>query len=78
MTVINKGKDMIRYIKRLFKKENKPAEKIRLTVKNGRLVKAYYPAHIVGDHLKHSIARQQIACYEIKLNGNPLFRGLGG
>jgi len=41
-------------------------------VKNGRIVKVYYPACIVGDHAKHSIFWQQLSDYEIKLNGNPL------
>jgi len=80
-----------RLVMRLFgKKEELKPEKIRLTVKNGRLVKVYYPACIVGNHAKHAMAacivgnhakhamaRQQVTCYEIKLNGNPLLRGLG-
>jgi len=67
-----------RLVMRLFgKKEELKPEKIRLTVKNGRLVKVYYPACIVGNHAKHAMARQQVACYEIKLNGNPSLRGLG-
>ena len=67
-----------RFVMRLFsKKEKLKPEKIRLTVKSGRLVKAYYPACIVDDHAKHAMARQQVACYEIKLNGSLFFRGLG-
>ncbi len=61
----------------LGKKEEAKPEKIRFRVKNGKLVSAYYPAHIVDDHLKHAAARQYVACYEIELNGSPFLKGLG-
>jgi len=63
---------------RFFRKRKtiKP-EKIRMRVRGGRLVSVYYPAHIVGDHMKHATARQEVFCYEIKLNGSPMLGYLG-
>jgi len=61
------------FIKRLFKR--KPKEKIVLRVRGNKLIYAYCPQSF-GEQLP--MIRQQIACYEIKLNGCMLNRGLGG
>jgi len=68
---------MFKFIKKLFSKQKIKKEKIRFTIRDDRLVKVYYPSHIVGDRLRHPAIRQQVACYEIKLNGFPGLRGLG-
>lgn len=68
---------MIKFIKSLFNKTPEKKEKIRLKVRNGKLVSVFYPASITKDPMRMAILRQQVACYEIELNGNPLLRGLG-
>lgn len=62
-----------RLVMRLFgKKQECKTEKITLTIKNGKLVCVYIPAHIATDPIRAAMARQEIACFEIKLNGHPL------
>jgi hypothetical protein len=62
------------FIKRLFKR--KPIkEKIVLRVRGNKLIYVYCPESFAK---QLPMIRQQIACYEIKLNGHPFNRGLGG
>ncbi len=64
---------MFNWIKGLFKK--KEPEKIRVTIRGGKFVKATIPSDC---EYYPSAIRQTILCYEIKLNGNPYLQGLGG
>ena len=52
-------------------------EKIKIVVRDGRFVKAKIPYWAKCSTEQYCAARQLVACYQIKLNGNE-FGGLGG
>lgn len=62
-----------------FKKKKVKAQKMRLTLRGGRLVRAYYPPHVACNKFRYAIAKQEVSSYEAKLNGGVLgLCGLGG
>lgn len=64
---------MINWIKGLLKK--KEPEKIRVTIRDGKFVRALIPANC---EYHPAATRQRLFCYETKLNGSPFLQGLGG
>ena len=70
---------MIKWLMGLFKKKaaEEPQKKIRLTIKDDKLVCVSIPHHILASHCE-PVIRQEIACYEMKLSGQTLVGGLGG
>ena len=75
---MEKGLVMIKWLMGLFKRKvvEEPQKKIRLTIKDGKLVGTSIPFSVFDKYHEAGV-RQQIACYEIKLNGHYLNRGLG-
>lgn len=64
---------MLNKVRALFRPKPKP-EKIRLRIRDGRLIGVSIPA---TDIRRLAMIRQSIFCYEVKLNGRPEY-GLGG
>ena len=71
-------KDIFSIFKKMLERlrGKKEPEKIRIRIRDGKIVSVYFPAHLVGDVRKFAALSQQVHCYEIKLNGNGLKRGL--
>ena len=64
------------WFKNLFVRAQPKPEKIRLRVKNDKLVLTYYPAYIAIDPMRYAAARQFVVCYEMQLSGASIMPGL--
>lgn len=57
--------------------DKKPPEKVRLLIRNNKIVLAYIPKEIATNHFKMGCMQQRIACYEITMNKATNNNGLG-
>ena len=65
---------MIRLITGLFGITDPRKEKISIKMRGGKFIYAYIPNF---NSIEAGMISQRLACYEIKLNGHPMERGLG-
>ena len=68
---------MINKILQFFGFNKKPPEKVRLLIRNNKVVLAYVPKEIATNHFKMCCMQQRIACYEIAMNKATNNNGLG-
>ena len=66
---------MFEFIGRVLKRKKAKPEKIRIRIKDGRVVLAYCPTHIANDRIMYAMYQQQLHAYVYTLNGNPFSAG---
>lgn len=68
---------MINRILKFFGLGKKPPEKVRLLIRNNKVVLAYIPKEVATNYFKMCCMQQQIVCYEMKMNEATNNNGLG-